>query len=130
MGLAPIASSELAQNIKQELVPNATSDFAIAAWDRLEELAAQASSQRGSATAELGTAPTEPVDAPSTAATGPAANGPPAAAGDPVPGQRVTALLKEMHDLDSELGENYHHSQELGALLRKCHEELRNLLGF
>ena len=42
----------------------------------------------------------------------------------------MTALLKEMRDLDLELGGNYHHSQELGTLLRKCHEELRNLLGF
>ena len=134
MGLPPIDSSAQTEKIKQELVPNATSDFAVAVWDHLQKLTPQASGQKGSASAEQGTEqgtePTEPDGAPSAASAPPTTNGPAAAAVEPVPAQRVAELLKQMRDLDLELGKNYHLSQELGMHLRNCYAELRDLLGY
>ena len=103
----PLASSELAQEIEPDLPPHVTSDFADATWDHLEELASA-----------------EPGTEHATAA----AKGLPAAAGGPALAQRVTQLLKEMHNLDLELGENYQLSWELEMCLRNCREELADLL--
>ena len=85
------------------------------------QLDAQASGPAELASADEGTGTPSTASAPPT---------PPAAAGDPSPGERVIALLREMQDLDLELGENHHHSQKLEGLLRNCHMELRALLGF
>ena len=121
----PTTCSELAKKVKQELVADATSNFAVTVWGLLDPLEQLQFSD-------------PPLPRLKQLRQQPVPHGkqhlqrqpqPPPATGNPANhDNQVADLLEEMHNLDLELGRKTRYSQELARCLRDCQEELRNLL--
>ena len=122
----------LEEKVKEELVPEATSEFALSLWAVLYHVRdapkPPGSSAATWAFADASSSSTSWGGSPSTASAVAVAGGPPATAGNP-DRDRVGFLLREIRQLDNQLLSLSRHAATLAERLQAHREELETLLG-